>query len=101
MNIKKPTNKILFESPSILSGEETEIKKSDFEFQRKLGDGAFGRVWKVKHRTTQEIYALKQVPKEKVIKMQTQFKREVYIMYNLNHPHIAKLFNHFEDEKSF
>jgi hypothetical protein len=44
MNIKKPTNKILFESPSILSGEETEIKKSDFEFQRKLGDGAFGRV---------------------------------------------------------
>ena len=33
--------------------------------------------------------------------MQTQFKREVYIMYNLNHPHIAKLFNHFEDEKSF
>ena len=33
--------------------------------------------------------------------MQAQFRREVYIMYNLNHPHIAKLYNHFEDEKSF
>lgn len=30
-----------------------------------------------------------------------QFRREVLIMYELNHPHIIKLYNHFEDEKSF
>ena len=101
MSSRKPFTKILFESPSIRSGEEQEIKKSDFEFEKKLGDGAFGHVWKVCHRQTKQVYALKQVAKEKVIKMQNQFKREVYIMYNLNHPHIAKLFNHFEDEKSF
>ena len=70
-------------------------------FEKKLGDGAFGHVWKVRHKITKEVYAIKQVPKEKVLKMQTQFRREVYIMYNLNHPHIAKLYNHFEDEKSF
>lgn len=101
MSTRKPFTKILFESPSIRSGEELEIKKSDFEFEKKLGDGAFGHVWKVRHRQSKQIYALKQVAKEKVIKMQSQFRREVYIMYNLNHPHIAKLFNHFEDEKSF
>ncbi|OMJ67355.1 hypothetical protein SteCoe_35501 [Stentor coeruleus] len=101
MSTKRITNKILFESPSILSNEEEEIKKSDFDFDKKLGDGAFGNVWKVRHRHTKESYALKQVAKEKVVKMQAQFCREVYIMYNLNHPNIAKLYNHFEDEKYF
>ena len=101
MLTRKNSNKVLFESPSILSGEESEIHKSDFDFEKKLGDGAFGHVWKVRHRITKEVYALKQVPKEKVLKMQAQFRREVYIMYNLSHPHIAKLYNHFEDEKSF
>lgn len=101
MNSRKTFTKILFDSPSIISGEESEIKKNDFEFEKKLGDGAFGHVWKVRHRLTKEIYALKQVAKEKVMKMQSQFRREVYIMYNLNHSHIAKLYNHFEDEKSF
>ena len=47
------------------------------------------------------MYALKQVPKEKVSKMLSQFRREVYIMYEINHPHIIKLFNHFEDDKFF
>lgn len=101
MNPKKQTIKILFESPSIQAGEETEIKKADFEFIKKLGDGAFGQVWKVCHRTTKEIYAIKQVAKDKVVKMQAQFRREVFIMYNLDHQHIAKLYNHFEDEKYF
>lgn len=101
MSTKRITNKILFESPSILSNEEEEIKKSDFDFDKKLGDGAFGNVWKVRHRHTKETYALKQVAKEKVVKMQAQFCREVYIMYNLNHSNIAKLYNHFEDEKYF
>ena len=101
MFTRKNSCKVLFESPSILSGEESEIKKSDFYFEKKLGDGAFGNVWKVIHKITKEVYAIKQVPKDKVLKMQAQFRREVYIMYNLNHPHIAKLYNHFEDEKSF
>lgn len=101
MNPKKQTIKILFESPSIQAGEESEIKKTDFEFIKKLGDGAFGQVWKVCHRLTKETYAIKQVAKDKVVKMQAQFRREVFIMYNLDHQHIAKLHNHFEDDKYF
>ena len=101
MNPKTQTSKILFESPSISTGEELEIKKSDFEFIKKLGDGAFGQVWKVMHKSSKELYAIKQVAKEKVIKMNSQFKREVFIMYNLSHENIAKLYNHFEDDKFF
>jgi hypothetical protein len=44
MAIRKTFSRILFDSPSILSGEESEIKKTDFDFERKLGDGAFGHV---------------------------------------------------------
>jgi serine/threonine protein kinase len=30
-----------------------------------------------------------------------QMNREIEIMYKLNHPHIVKLINHFEDDESF
>ena len=101
MGSKKAAEKILFESPSVQKGEEPEIKRSDFTFEKKLGEGAFGEVWKVIHKSSKRVYAMKQVLKEKVSRMHAQFKREVYIMYNLNHPHIVKLLNHFEDDKSF
>ena len=101
MTYRKQNSKLLFESPSVSSGEEPELKRFDFDFERKLGDGAFGQVWRVRHKKTSQMYALKQVPKEKVSKMLSQFRREVYIMYEINHPHIIKLFNHFEDDKFF
>ena len=93
--------KYLFESPTVKKGLEPEIKRSDFTFEKKLGEGAFGEVWKVVHKVSKKVYAMKQVLKEKVAKMLPQFKREVYIMYNLNHPHVIKIMNHFEDERSF
>ena len=69
--------------------------------KKKHGEGAFGEVWKVIHKASKKVYAMKQVQKEKVSRMLPQFKREVYIMYNLDHPHIIKILNHFEDEKNF
>ena len=98
---KKPINKLLFESPTVVNGKEPELQRRDFDFERRLGDGAFGQVWRVKHKSTLKVYAMKQVPKEKVMKMLGQFRREVYIMYELSQPHIIKLYNHFEDEKFF
>lgn len=93
--------KYLFESPTVQKGLEPEIKRSDFTFEKKLGEGAFGEVWKVVHKVSKKVYAMKQVLKEKVARMLPQFKREVYIMYNLHHPHIIRIMNHFEDERSF
>lgn len=98
---KKQFTKFLFETPSVASGEEPDMKKDDFLFEKRLGDGAFGKVWRVRHIATQKQYAVKEVPKDKVMKMLPQFKREVFIMYQLNHPHIVKLHSHFEDETSF
>lgn len=101
MTHAKPASRLLFESPSVVNGEERELTKNDFKFERKLGDGAFGQVWKAKHRDTGAVYAIKQVPKDKVVKMLPQFRREVFIMYELHHAHIIKLYNHFEDDRYF
>jgi serine/threonine protein kinase len=84
----------LFEPPISLS-------KSDLEFQRKIGDGAFATVWRVKNKNTGNLHALKVVQKSKVAKILTQFRREVSIMYEVEHQHIVKLQTHFEDFKCF
>jgi serine/threonine protein kinase len=99
--LKKTFNKLLFDSPAVASGDQVEVSRKDFDFERRLGDGAFGQVWRVKQKSNMKVYAIKQVPKEKVMKMLNQFRREVFIMYELHHPHIIKLYNHFEDEKFF
>lgn len=98
---KRKFRKLIFESPTVSQGLEPELKTDDFIFDKKLGFGAFGTVWQVTHKITNNKHCIKQVPKEKVLKMIDQFTREVYIMYELDHPHIIKLINHFEDAESF
>ena len=93
--MSKPQVKILFPPSS------EEYVRSDFEFQRKVGDGAFGQVWRVRHKKSLKTYAIKQVAKSKVIRILDQFRRELTIMYSLDHPHIVKLYSHFEDDKFF
>jgi hypothetical protein len=58
--------KLLFESPSVAKGKEPELKVDDFVWERKLDEGAFGQVWRVKHKASERVFALKKVPKEKV-----------------------------------
>ena len=55
----------------------------------------------MKNKITGKLYALKIVQKSKVSKILTQFRREVSIMYEVEHPHIVKLYTHFEDFKNF
>lgn len=99
--ISRLQNKLLFDPPDVQQDPSCALKRSDFEFQRKIGDGAFGQVWRVKNKKTQKFFALKQVPKPKVLKMLPQFRRELFILYELSHPHIVKLETHFEDDKFF
>jgi len=61
--------------------------------------GAFGKVYKVEHKQTKQIYALKQISKQQLKhqKMISQIKIEIKIMYSLHHPNIVKIYNHFEE----
>ena len=83
---------------------EYELSKEDFQsLQTKtLGDGGFGKVYKVRHKYNKQVYAIKIVPKSKIIKknLVTQIRLEIEIQYKLNHPYILKLHDHFEDDQS-
>ena len=70
---------------------------------KSIGNGTFGSVWKVRNKITKEICAIKVINKEYIIKqnMTEQIKKEIEIMYKLNHPHIIKLLSHFEDNDDF
>ena len=80
---------------------EHEPKKEDFDFIKELGIGTFGIVYLVVHKKTKVKYALKYIDKDdpENIKEKANFKREIEIMYKLNHPNIVKLYGHFEDNK--
>ena len=67
------------------------------------GVGGFGKVYKVRHKQSKNIYAIKVINKKKIIdnKLTEQIKLEVKIMYQLDHPNVVKLYNHFEDEDNF
>ena len=103
LNINKVEIRILYLSPSVREGLEKECSKDDFfsEGENPIGKGGFGQVWKVRHKLTDKIYAIKVMNKQNIIeqRMVGQIHREVEIMYKMNHPHIIKLVNHFEDDE--
>ena len=96
-------NRYLFLSPTVHTGIERECNKNDFYRQGDsyIGKGAFGEVWKVSHKTTGKIYVIKVIDKSSIkgLRLIDQINRVIEIMYKLNHPHIIKLINHFEDNE--
>ena len=57
--INKVTNRILFISPTVQAGKENEPQMAHFKKLKGLGIGAFGRVYKVMHKQTKKVYAIK------------------------------------------
>lgn len=104
MEINKVKRRLLFLSPSVASNSERECNVGDFQSlsRKAIGEGAFGQVFKVRHISTGSLYAIKAVSKGKILErnMVEQLKREIRIMYTLNHPNIIKLHNHFEDDNN-
>lgn len=103
--INKVKNRLLLLSPTVKIGMEPECQKSDFSTDgtKPLGKGGFGEVWKVFHKKTNNIYVIKVIDKKNIIeqKLVDQMNREIEIMYKVDHPHIVKLVNHFEDDNKF
>ncbi|CAD8085161.1 unnamed protein product [Paramecium sonneborni] len=98
--INQVKERILFFSPTVQGRMEREACTQDFEVIQGLGQGAFGKVFKVRHKKTKMIFALKQIAKKQIKqqKMTQQIINEVKIMYGLEHPNIVKLYNHYEEE---
>lgn len=97
--------RLLFLPPGVRKGKEREPKCEDFIcYQSKpLGQGAFGEVFKVRHKVSNKDFAIKVIKKRKIVerRMLAQLRREIRIMYSLRHPNIISLYSHFEDSDNF
>ena len=77
-----------------------------YEIISKLGNGAFGTVYKVKRKNSGMnpiIRALKEISKEQMEtneESSSELKNEIEILKNLDHPNIMKIYEFFEDEKN-
>ena len=101
LQLNKVKTCLLILSSPVDKGFEREACIADFKAlkDKNIGKGGFGYVWKVRHKETKKVYAIKVINKESIIKQKLieQTNREIQIMYQLYHPHIIKLSNHFED----
>lgn len=89
--IKKPAGED--EQGTLYSHTQKKVSLEDFDLLTVLGRGCFGKVMKVKKKDTGEIFAMKVLSKEMVIKenMVTHTKVEKTILQNVKHPYMVQL----------
>ena len=85
--------------------ESKQSIKSTYSFLEKLGAGAFGTVYKIKHKKLGHIRAVKVLSKE-ALKSQMDdndqtFIQEISILSKLDHPNIIKIFDYYTDNKNY
>lgn len=83
---------------SIDHGNQKPVTMDDFDCLKVLGKGSFGKVLQVKHKETGEIYALKILKKEHVIKRNQieHTKTERRVLQRLQHPYFVRLHYAFQ-----
>lgn len=68
----------------------------------KLGEGAYGTVWKAQHKPSGQLRAIKTLTKGEMPEAQElQMKREVGLLRKLDHPNIIQIHEVIEDADSF
>ena len=88
---------IPFNKQFFVGKTEGELTKF-YEVIKQLGKGSYGKVYRIKNRTTGEIRACKQLSKSN-IKDLDKFNREIDILIKTDHPNIIKLYEVFEDSR--
>jgi len=81
--------------------DDKNITKNSFNMQVVVGYGGFGKVWKVQHRTSKNLFALKELSKYKIYQSRgiNSVMNERNILATLDHPHIVKMHYAFQDRE--
>ena len=85
-------------SPVMITDALSDVRINYHIEPKELGHGHYGVVRKCMHRQTGEWYAIKSIRKSKVSKIEV-LKREIEILKEVDHPHIIRLQEVYEDER--
>ena len=79
--------------------EISPITSNSFEFKYVIGKGGFGKVWKVQYKKNNNLYALKQISKAKIIEKKSEraIKYERDLLAKIHHPFIVNMHYSFQD----
>jgi len=76
--------------------------RDEYTVKEQLGQGAFGEVRKVVHKATGLVRATKILRKDAIDeKEQNKLNAEVAILTSLDHPHIMKIYEMYEDRNKY
>jgi protein-serine/threonine kinase len=104
------SNKRLGRNPIITSREKSSIETSiscsqttlldDYQVIKKIGSGSFGKVYMIKSKKNNQIYALKLIDKKKLSndKQFEMLKTEKRILESIDHPYINKVHSTSESD---
>ena len=71
----------------------------EYELKEKLGEGAYGSVYKVQQKYTNYLRAVKAIKKKHVDS--SEFYNEIEVLKALDHPNIIKLFDCYQDKSYY
>ena len=77
------------------------LLSSKYQILTKLAHGATGTVFIAKNIITEQTVGIKLTEKNKNIANQQQIQNEIFLLKNLNHPHILRLFEFYESPTAF
>lgn len=77
------------------------LNLDEYELLKALGEGSFGRVYIVRHKTKGQYWAFKQLKKMEIIKSKQvdHLKNEVYILHTLHHPFVVTMAGMTQDSR--
>ena len=90
---------------SLKFGKQNFVGKLDgiflenYDLLKTIGKGGYGKVYQVKNKKTGEIRACKHLSKS-CVKNLEKFEREINILIHTDHPHIIRLYEFFESQRS-
>ncbi|CEM37936.1 unnamed protein product [Vitrella brassicaformis CCMP3155] len=99
----EPAMATLKATPGMFIGQQAGKITDKYKMGAKLGDGAFGCVRRAIHRDTGQVRAIKTIAKSSVEKAEERDKlfAEVSVLKQLDHPNIMKLYEFYEDQRSY
>lgn len=96
-------DRIIIEKKTFIH-KNTEDINNLYEFREKIGSGSYGSVFKVIHKKTALLRALKVVKKSLICSTETfeeNFMLEIKVLIDTDHPNIMKIYEYFFDKINY